>query len=358
MNKLKDLSIALCALICMGASASAQQNQCGGDKTPSLPKQWTGLYQGTVAGLPVVIQLGKRNTYFYNKTGLDIEFEASLKGQTLILHEKGDQAHRSHKTTACFSLTIKGQQLGGTWQKINSQKTYPVRLTRINPEKIALKLNKTSFLIKLRRDNPYELLKINSTWKILNKGQTVIEPLSQVKYPRLPEESKALNNALQDLQAQLALEKLSCKAFGGEHFYYEYQHSPLFKNKKLVSFDTSAHYYCGGAHPSSSMQGLILDRLTGQTVALKSLFGYLDKKELKHIYQKKAAKMIDSECLNVLSESDYFDFVASLTKTGLQITPVGFPHVYQVCSVPVIIPYAALEQYMSKESVYFGEFYK
>lgn len=357
MNNLKRLTIALCSLICMGTSAYAQanltKNPCGGQKVSQLSKPLVGLYKGTIAGLPVVMQLGEENKYFYNKKGIDILLEANIQDQHLILQETDE-----FETTACFSLIPQGQQLNGTWRKVGSQKTNIVKLTRIQPKQISLKLNKTPFLTKLQRDEPYELFKINTPWNILKNGEVVLEPLSQMKYPRLPRESKALNNALQDLQIQLALNHLSCQFLGRENFYYEHQYSPFFKSHKLISFHTTSSHYCGGGYPSSYVTGITLDRLTGQVLTFQDLFTYLSKPKLQTMYQKQAREKTSPECLNVLSELDHIHFTTSLTKIGMQVTPTDFPNVYKACATSVLIPYAKLEQYIPRSSAYFNEFYK
>lgn len=358
MNNLKRLSIALCSLMYMGNSASAQanstKNPCGGQQISQLPKSLVGLYAGTVAGVPVVMQLGKENKYFHSKKGIDIILEANIKGKNLILQEMDE-----FETIACFSLISQGQQINGTWHKVGSKKTSSVELTRIQPKQISLKLSKTLLLKKLQRDEPYQLLKINNIWKTLENGKAILEPLSQIKYPRLPRESKALNNTLQDLQTRLALKKLSCQFLGRENFYYEHQYSPFFKSKKLISFYVKASHYCGGGYPSSYVTGITLDRLTGKSLGITDLFSHLSKQELQTIYRKQAAKKTDPKCLNNLFEyNNDLGFTISLTQTAAQITPKGFINRHQDCAVTISVPYNQLKKYMSANSAYFDDFYR
>lgn len=344
--------IVLCGL---NTSAFAQQSPCGG--TPNtLQSSLKGLYQGIVAGLPVVLKLDKAHSYFYKKTGIDIELSSATKNNLLILEEKST-SNSGDKITACFSLTQKGQNLTGTWKKVNNKRSHPVKLTRIKPQQIQIVLPKTPELLKLKRDDPYTLLKINHPWRTIKAGQAIIEPLSKIEYLRLPHESKALNETLQDRQMKLAIDALECFSFNHQHTDYEVGLSPIFMTKKLVSFLENSYYYCGGAHPSGALEGVILDRLTGQPISFNQLFPYLNQKQQHQFYLAKYPQDTDTECRQAIAEQDMPQYTAHLTQVGVQLTPQGLPHVYRACGESVLIPYQQFKPYISRQSGYFSEFY-
>lgn len=358
------LPFTLSFALCSAGAAGAQAASCGG--VAGLPAGLlAGVYRGTLAGLPITLQLGRESSYFYDNKGLDIELEATHNADKLILTENGpwDNKIGAIPLNACFALTRSGNTLKGTWtrsgqQSSGQQKGQAVTLSRVDVSKLPLKLSATPGLLKLRRDDPYTFIKLNHAWA--GAGAKVTEPLSGLAYFRIPGASAALNGALQDRQLQQAASSLVCRSgVVANNSDYNLQIRDTYMTPKLLSFIEITDYYCGGAHPDDSEEGVILDRLTGQDVDINSIWYNLDQAKQHALYQQKLATIKDEyECRSLPEEDMTASYTANLTKAGLSLTRVDLPHVAAVCKLTLVIPYAQLKDSADSSSPYYRDIYR
>ncbi|PNY80489.1 hypothetical protein CVO96_03100 [Deinococcus koreensis] len=315
-----------------------------------------------MAGQPAVLSLGADERYSYEKTGLDINLEAFHSGQTLILQESvSDRAAGERRARACLRLTPGARGWAGTWTKAGTKVGMPVTLSRLHAAAIPFALPVTPGLQKLRRDDPYSFLKINHAWNRTSDGTSVREPRSGLTYPRLPGESAALNGALQDRQAMHAIAALECRSGGdwsGMDTDYSLDQGPRFLSAKLLSFLDTADFYCGGAHPNISQQGVILDRLTGEALRPDDIWPLLTPGEQHRLYLGSLPAGPGAECRDLLGSRGQPAYTVSLLRGGLQLIPTDLPHVAQACAEPVVVGYAKLRDLSFQGQPYFSEFYK
>lgn len=341
-------------------SAAAAQTCGGKDGLPAGVKP--GLYRGTVAGIPAVLQLGAASQYAYERRGLTIELKATQSSGKLVLQESiFDAQAQQDRATACFTLAPSGTGLTGLWTKYGQKGGAPVKFNLVDVLKVPLALPATPGLVKLRRDDPLHFLLINHAWQKAAGGKSITEPLSGLKYLRLPGESAALNNALQDRQMGYALNRLDCLGSSdpaGVGNEFNVSTGALFLTSKLLSFNDSVEYYCGGAHPDAYNEGVMLDRLTGEKVSLDTIWYSLDTGQQHKLYLATLPAKLDAECRDALKTRDTPGYTASLTQGGLQLIPTDLPHVAQACAEAVVIPYAKLKDDANTESVYYHDLYR
>ncbi|GGL13312.1 hypothetical protein GCM10010844_35180 [Deinococcus radiotolerans] len=345
-------------------SAGAQAASCGA--APGLP-DWArgGTYRGTLGSLPVALSLDPKgeSLYFYEGRSLDLLLEAGHAGNQLVLQESVRRTLGSDPVvTGCFTLMPSGTSLKGTWQAPGAQGPQEVVLTPLDATRLPLRLPLSPGLSVLRRDHPLTFLKLNRPWVTAADGRSVREPLSGVRYPRVPGASAALNAALQDRQLRHAADALDCRATLPEDAQRDPQEGynanvqVTLLNARLLSLREDVDYYCGGAHPDNWTQGVILDRATGRAVPLTTLFPKLSAARQNTLYLNAARGAVDAECLTVLRETT-LDFTAHLSAQGLNLTPSGLPHVVAACAETVTLPYAALRGDANLSSAYVRTLY-
>lgn len=339
-------------------AAGAQVGGCGGAAglPPGAP---TGVFRGTVAGQAVVLDLDLDDPrYAYESRGADISLEVTHSGAALILQESQyDDKALDWRARACFRLTPAPGGWRGTWARVGGA-PQPVALGRVGAAP-APALPASPGLLKLRRDDVYDYLKLNRPWEPMRNGAAVREPRSGLAYPRLPGESAALNGALQDRQLQYARGALACAAgrdgVAGDT-WYELQQDARFLAPRLLSFVDHLNSFCGGAHPNAWQQGAILDRLTGEAVPLTDIWPLLDGAAQHRAYLN-GMRGVNPECREVLGGRDSPSYTASLTPGGVQLIPDDLPHVVQACADPVTVPYARLRDLSDPSGPYFHDFY-
>ncbi|AWN24609.1 hypothetical protein DKM44_09990 [Deinococcus irradiatisoli] len=316
-----------------------------------------GVYRGSLGTAAITLQVQRPTSgddevgaYFYGLHQTNLTLRGGHQGSALVLAESvWGGPERGLQTTGCFTLTPAGSALKGQWRSPQGQ-TQAVSLQLLNVGAQPLRLQNTSGVRKLREDKPLTFLKLNTAWVKVAGG--VKEPLSGVVYPRVTGASAALSGALQDRQLQAAASALECRSqLGdtpvepGEGFQFSAQLTRL--TPRLVSLRENADYYCGGAHPDSFSEGLILDRQSGQPVAPGALWPGLSSAEQLRRYLTHYPKAAGRECLDAVTSgaSDTEPaqrFTAWLTVQGLTLLPTYLPHVTAACAEPVTLTYAEL----------------
>ncbi|GHF47674.1 hypothetical protein GCM10017781_24970 [Deinococcus metalli] len=326
------------------------------------------MYRGTLGGRPVALQIRHADVdgsaYYYERIGLDIPLTAFRQGTALILQEEvrksqGDDA----VVTGCFTLRPTAAGLGGTWRAPGSTKTLAVTLRAVNVGALPMNLPDTAAAATLRRDDPLTFLKLNRLWVRAADGRSVTEPASQLVYPRVPGASAALNTALQDRQLRLAADALDCRSQLAQDMQrdpgngYELGAKLTFQGARLVSVREDVYYYCGGAHPDTYTQGVILDRASGREVKVAQLWPGLTGAKQEALYLAHPAPDLDPACRDVLREGG-LEFTAHLSPAGVNLTPTSLPHVVAACAETTVISYAEIGNLADTRSPYIGDLYK
>lgn len=114
---------------------------------------------------------------------------------------------------------------------------------------------------------------------------------------------------------------------------------------------------CGGAHPNSGTVPVTFDRATGAAVKLHDWLSdaAVDRSEasgdltptVRPAFRRliiAQAGDVEPECRDALSEQEFWDI--GLDRRGLTFRP-ELPHVTQVCADDVLMPWAALERFLT-----------
>lgn len=330
------------------------------------------MYQGTLGGQPITLQLKRPaqdddevGAYFYQSRQTDLTLRGSRRGKALVLAEEvWSGPEKGPQTTGCLTLNHVGDSLTGEW-KSPAGKRLAVSLKPIKVATQPLKLLNTAQVRKLRAEQPLDFLKLNAVWLTVAKG--VKEPLTGIIYPRVTGASAALAGALQDRQLIAAQNALDCQdqlgnsAGKDDGFTLEAQVTRL--TPKLVSLHESAEYYCGGAHPGNFDEGVILSRISGQSVKVAALWPKLNgAKQLALYLAGYPTESGDPDCLSILQSSAEPSnpsdlFAAWLTLRGLSLVPIFLPHVAAACGETVTLGYGQLRPLADAKGIYFSDLY-
>ncbi|WP_225429986.1 hypothetical protein [Deinococcus detaillensis] len=377
MPKKTVLIGALCAAAFTSAGfaqSAAPASPCGGKA--GLPSWFAaGVYQGTLGGQPITLQLKRPaenndevGAYFYQSRQIDLTLHGSRRGKALILAEEvWSGPEKGLQTSGCLALTRVSDSLTGTW-KSPAGKRLAVSLKPLKMAAVPLKLLDTAQVRKLRAEQPLDFLKLNTAWpRRADSEGNVEEPLTGIVYPRVAGASAALAGTLQDRQLAAAQSALECQAqLGdsagkGDGFTLEAQVTRL--TPKLVSLHESAAYYCGGAHPDNFDEGVILSRVSGQSVKVTALWpGLSGAKQLALYLAAYPSDGGDPECSSLIqssaepSSSDP-QFAAWLTPKGLSVVPTFLPHVAATCAETVTLGYGQLRPLADAKGRYFNDLY-
>lgn len=338
---------------------AAAQGGCGGEAgSPSWVKP--GVFRGTLGGQAVALELGPRDDgeaarYFYDRFGVNIRLKQGRAGTALLLREEV-WTLAGTKVTGCLRLERAGTGLRGSWSSPDGRTTLPVSLAPLDVTRLPLNLPDSPGLRRLRDAAPLTFLKLNRAWVQEAGGARVREPLSGVRYPRVPGGSAALNAALQDRQLEHAANALDCRAGleGAGEDAYQVEAQVTLLRSRLVSLFEQAGYFCGGAHPDHFDVGLILDRATGRPVPLTAIWPGLTPARLAALYLARSGA--DAECREGLTGSPW-GLTAHLTPQGLALTPTGLPHVASACAKTVTLPFAPLRAQADPRGLYFRDLY-
>ncbi|SMB95386.1 hypothetical protein [Deinococcus hopiensis] len=352
----------LAGVVTLALSGVASAAGCTGT---GAPPAWAGpgVYRGTLGGQPVALELRKEDgqlvgAYFYERKGTDLPLTLKHRGDALLAQEEvwGGPANGT-RVTGCLNLKANGTGLEGQWISSDGKRTLPVHLALLDVTRLLLKLPDSPGLRKMRASTPLAFLKLNRPWQTVAGGKNVVEPFSGVTYPRIPGGSAALNAALQDRHLKHAADALDCRARLGDlrDEGYTLKAQVTFQGARLLSVFENVAYFCGGAHPDAFDQGVILDRTTGRSVQVETLWPGLTPARLKQAYVGRTVTT-DGECRQVLAEMSP-EFTAHLTPAGLAVTPNGLPHVVFACAETVTLPFARLRTYADPRGPYFRELY-
>ncbi|MEF2279295.1 hypothetical protein V3W47_13390 [Deinococcus sp. YIM 134068] len=359
---MRGLMDAVVGTLLLGASATAQQVCEGQAGVPTWAE--SGVFRGSVGGLPVALALGKGEDgeearYFYERRGVNIALVPGWTGDTLLLREEvWSVAEGRRRVTGCLRLRRAGAALSGTWTGPDGRRTLPVALAPLDVTRLPLNLPSSPGLRRLRASDPLTFLKLNRAW--VREAGGVREPLSGVSYPRISNGSAALNAALQDRQLEHAANALTCTSDLGQPpgresgDGYTLTARVTWQGRRLVSLFETASYSCGGVHPDAYDVGLILDRATGREVPVTALWPGLTPARLSAL--SLAHGRADGICRDVLTDREP-KFTAHLTGKGLALTPSGLPHVAFACAETVTLPYSALRPAANVRGPYFRDLY-
>ncbi|MPY66992.1 hypothetical protein F8S09_09870 [Deinococcus sp. SDU3-2] len=293
--------------------------------------------------------------YFYERWGVDLGLVPTRQGERLLLREEV-WTLAGTKVTGCLRLERAGAGLRGSWTSPDGRRTLPVALAPLDVTRLPLNLPDSPGLRRLRGSDPLTFLKLNRAWVEEAGGARIREPLSGVRYPRVPGGSAALNVALQDRQLEHAANALDCRAGleGVGEDAYALAVRVTIQRSRLVSLFENAGYYCGGAHPDNFDVGLILDRATGRPVLIPAIWPGLTPARLSALYLARSGA--DAECREVLTGRD-LALTAHLTPQGLALTPTSLPHVVTACAETVTLPLASLRAQADPRGPYFRDLY-
>lgn len=328
-----------------------------------------GTYQGTVGGTPIVMRIDEDPKFFYLSKGIDIDLDPYHHNNTLILREmRTDKKSKQKREYGCLTFAFprsKPRHIIGTWKRDNHNNQQPqkIDIQLVQPEKLKTNKNllETAELIKLKRDNPYDFLRINHVWKKSADHWSVQEPLSRVQFFRIKGASHYLNGALQDIQMWQVLEKLHCQANAleaGTDWDYEIKTSKLFANTKMVSFENKTYAFCGGMRPRYQTNSFILDRSTGEKIKASDIWEYVQKPKWDQLFFLHLSSKIKKECLDVLKNTKDRSYDFYLSRKGLHITPNFLPHVALACAEDSIVPFAQLKSLGTPRNPYYATIYK
>lgn len=342
------------------ADALTPLQGCGAGVVQSLPAAFQpGVYVGTLGPEPVLLELGGRggtpDRYAYARRGLDIELERGQRGGGLVLAE-GQVAGLDRVARGCLDLTPVAGGLSGRWRRPDGRQQFPLRLRRVDASAAPLRLPASPGLLRLRRDDPFTFLKLNHALRpdpVRGGLNWLREPLSGLSYPRLPA-GAAGNGVLQDRHLAAAVNALNCAGDLGSgadpaHPAWAQTTDLTWLSARLLSLRDQVSYFCGGAHPDASTEGLILDRRTGRELRMTDLWPRLTRAELHRRYLAAyLSAQTSAECRDVIrddgQEALTLDrpYAAYLTARGLALWPAYLPHVVLACAEEVTLPYADL----------------
>gem|GEM_PF-2172237 len=366
------------------AARQAMYASCGGVEATTLPTGVApGVYQGTLGGRPVTLELAARanadtevqDRYSYDRHGIDVKLERGRPAdrtatQTLAEVESviGDDDFQPH-ARACLQLSAgSGTGLGGSWRPVGGA-ALPLTLRRVNVATLPLALPTSPGLLALRTEDPYTFVKVNRPWAKM--AGSLKESYTGVSYPRVAGGTAALNAALQDRQLSLVTDALDCLAdYGNRDGRTDYQGSGTLSwhSQRLASVNENVELYCGGAHPDAYTAGATLDTRTGREVTLAAkpgaVWSGLSAAKLQAMYLARYPQDNDvDECRDELAgdegrDTEYgFPYALYLTRQGLAVWPNYLPHVTLACAEVVTLSYSSLRGLANPKSPYFRDLY-
>lgn len=339
-----------------------------------------GLYVGTVGTSQVVLKLETFSpddvsaTYYYRRIGRDIALGGlSRANGTFKLTEI---ALPSREDIARIELTLSGTNLNGTWAELKGkQRVYNIRLRKATAgDFAALKFPNTPAFKQWVAENPLDALRFDAPFKPAKlemasgkRVQWMMETKSKVTFPRLPQASAAVNNALLLAHYRTASQALQC-------VLDDYQYNPKVSlySSRLLSLSATAAYYCGGAHPDAFSDNYTLDLRTAKELTLEDLYRFtpvkidLDANSDGFItYLQARAKVvqaliltqyrsmvrgIDAGCEDIYATDHNLSYLTwYLSAKGL-VVQSSLPHVAAACENSYELPYSSLTKYLAPSS--------
>jgi hypothetical protein len=351
----------------------------------SLAATIEGVYVGTLGPANVVFKLDKpggtdlSGAYYYRNYARDIQLNGVLSGSSLLLEERGLYGAESK---AKLNLKPVANGFSGTWTDLKSGKSLPVKLRSVALNDLnAVKLPSTPLLREWKLKEPYEYLRfavpLAAGKSAQFNGKPVrwwIELKSKILFFRLPQQSKAVNDALTDEHYLMASNALQCPNDSQEGFLFDPK--IVLYSKRILSMTGPVSYDCGGAHPDGYSENLTLDLQSGKVLNLEDVYRFVpvpqglnmqtqEPFELFSSFTLARAAVLrdlilhehksftagtDPSCVEVYEPVDVFQFITwYLTPEGLVVQP-SLPHVAAACEKDFLLPYPKLKTHLTVNS--------
>lgn len=336
-----------------------------------------GVYVGTLGTSPIVLKLETFSpddvsaTYYYRRIGRDIAL--SGMGRANGTFKLTEVTLPAREDFARIELTLSGTTLSGSWAELKGkQRVYNVKLRKVTANDFtAAKFPSTPVFKQWTLEHPLDALRFDTPFKTAKleviggkRVQWMMETKSKVTFPRLPQASIAVNNALLLAHYRTASQALQC-------VLDDYQYNPKIRlySSRLFSVSATAAYYCGGAHPDAFSDNITLDLKTAQESTLEDLYRFtpvkidLDPnsdgftpyvearaKVLEGLILNKYGSLlkgVDAECKDVYATDNNLAYLRwYLTAKGL-VVQSSLAHVAAACENSYELPYSSLTTYLA-----------
>ena len=339
-----------------------------------------GVYVGTLGTSPIVLKLETfapdevSATYYYRRVGRDIQLRGlsrangTFKLTEITLPNREDLAR--------LELTLKGAALSGTWAELKGkQRVYNVNLRKVVASDFAtLRYPSTPAFKQWISENPLDALRFDAPMKTAKletvtgkRVQWMTETKSKITFPRLPQASASVNNALLLVNYRVASQQLQC-------VLDDYQYDPQIRlySSRLLSIAGQVAYDCGGARPDWFEDNYTLDLKTAKVLTLEDLYRFTSVKMNPDPYSAgfttyiearaevvqglilaqygSMVKGLDAVCKEVYVTENYLSFLSwYLTTKGL-VVQSSLPYVFTPCENSYELPYSSLTKYLAPNS--------
>lgn len=287
-------------------------------------------YEGTIGKHEIFLEidLDDNNTtafYFYKSYLKNIALEGTYSGTELILFERFSAKEEKKEL---FTLVISNDSFSGTWQ--NNDRQLKVALSETTTSIEQYKLQQLEFV----RDSIATYDTTELVWFTEKYSKKALFRLGNGFTTSVRE---FVNQKLDSIHTNYALMQLDCD-------YADINIEIELVSNRYISFSEYASIYCGGAHPSHTINGYNLDLKNNiQLDKLTDVYPNLNHFQLLRNKYDDDPDLHD-ECEYFTSGEalwEYYSWV--FTKNGITITP-HFPHVLAPCAVGFTLTYEELQQ--------------
>lgn len=219
--------------------------------------------------------------YFYQSSLKDIVLEGVRNKNTFVFYFGKHDSGFEEK----FTLTKANGIFKGTWENAKGKKL-PVSLAPIKPENNPNPYNHIPLVEKYRKTDLYEYVRSglvqfqdDSTSTFTGKTLRWVHEKHGATFGFYlgsdfdPAVQKRINPKLEAILFQNVMDQLGCSSgfdySSGNNI--EYDVTPNFLNKNLLSFTIWSSYYCGGAHPDFGKMGYLFDLNNGKEYDLEDV---------------------------------------------------------------------------------------
>lgn len=294
--------------------------------------------------------------YFYRASLKDIVVEGEKTGNRYVLYVHREDKKFGEKFT--LSKNADGS-FKGEWESGKGKKL----AVELNPVKADATKNpnaKFPAVKKLKTDEPLNyirsaFLKFQYDSITTMNGKTFewySETHCSMKFFRIANgydsiTRKRINAKLEDLHVAHAVDQLSCATSWNynEGNGIDFVITITYADEKLLGFEVSRSYFCGGAHPDFDGQGHLLDLATGKSYELKDIITCNANQLVTLLLAEKAfGKTAEGDDCDYDNE-DYWSYPEWMfTEKGIYVTPY-FYRAARSCQQAFLLPFDALEQY-------------
>ena len=333
------------------------------------PPPWQGLWQGTIGALPVRVCLSRDGEW----THAAYYYAAKMQTIRLDLDEDGSWSEHGsggEKETGRWALApTPDGKLKGDWT--SGQKSLAIDLTRAGTmadqaEPCASRAFLAPRIRAVKRVNKPKKLGIFAWSEVTYDAGPGFKDvnLTSFSYPAVRPGDAAINAALRldPDKVEGEVDYVGCfqGSIGslGSDGELGFTIAPRFSTPGFLTVAVSSGSFCGGAHPNFAYWWRVYDRASGKPVDLAAWFKptamppqerYPGSDELQVAaplikLAMRQMKGMAAECADAVRTSDYW--YLGLDRAGLIMTP-SLPHVVMACSDDAVVPYAALEPYLT-----------